>query len=361
MKHLRSILTALALLPSLAHADSNERALDFGPIENLPAAIKATPGKLTLVPDGDTPLGTFGFVYLINASTSPISLSTVLGGVACTRETRDVNGVWQRCDPQWPDRMECGNVEGEKEVPAGSFFRFPVSLHSEKGELKTIRFRLDHDPSLISSEFQARVDPAGMELCRFDLIGIQTAPFEDVAAAATGRHPGNSTPWRLLFSLRYLHRFDSDPRLLGVIKEITRQAREQKSAPDPKLAEFAAQRYREALVLAETQPASTKDFVAFVRAEFRDPNNPFRNDAFAVFLRNETAARRKTLLEEIITTPTHPALTTALEYYSQIVGQKTATPRLLKISKDPRYPTPARELAGAQWKSLTSQQNPPER
>ena len=158
----------------------------------------------------------------MNATAAPVSVPSQDGDIYSKRESRDAKGNWLRCDRHgysW-----CGNSYLPVTVPSGEFYGRRQLLNSAKGEIRPVRFRLynENGPALVSNEGQARIDPADLDQCRYDAMGLRLGPLEDVAAVASGKaqFSGGQIGDPLLIAIHALRRFPNDPRLFDTVVEL---------------------------------------------------------------------------------------------------------------------------------------------
>ncbi|HEY1052014.1 MAG TPA: hypothetical protein VGE39_19725 [Prosthecobacter sp.] len=360
MKHLKLFLACLALLPPgpLSAAplqQSGGPRSELTPVAKLPAHLKATPDKVSLIADFDHKASGTVSIYLINASQEDIGLASQDGDLGCKREAKAIDGKWMRCDSHgysW-----CGNSYGARSLRAGHFLTWTQPCDTQAGQARPLRFKLygQGSPEIVSNEGVGVVDEADVQFCRYDAMAMRQGPFEDIAAVATGRVQGGqgASINERYEAIHALGRFSTDKRLFPVVKEVITLLLADKTGEPHR----GGHVYTQCLASLWHEGHSNlhrQELWGYVSGQLRDPAFPWRAEALEWLVRafEWEKPRLQPVIEEVLATASHPALAVALYSYPKVVEKSVAGLRLAALANDSSRPAEDRQLARRAWETL---------
>jgi hypothetical protein len=365
----RAILLAVLLpLTTQAQAKDNLAPL-FGPpnrgeISSLPDIIKkqASLGKATLYADFQNVADNQVQVYLLNPTKKTIQVLAQDGSLYSKREVFAPDDVWRRCDGH--RFSDCGNSYGGRAVPQGEFVSWSQTLNSSSGVKSRVRFRL-YQPApndFVSNEGEATVAADEILQCRYDVLAMQTAPFEDVAALATGAVTvrQDEAQWQdpEEAAVRALERFAGEEAWTETLQTVLERARVAETArrnesgndADNLTRSASRIRYQSALQILIKSPLyypGRSDLWFHLEGQYRDRTNPWSDLVLQTLLSSPYSRGQelRPLLELALTTPNHAALETALRAIPKAYGKAEASSLLKAATANEKYPAAARLVA----------------
>ncbi|HEX8312292.1 MAG TPA: hypothetical protein VF614_13305, partial [Chthoniobacteraceae bacterium] len=325
-------LVPLVILDAATAVDTQPfvRENEFGELKDLPSTVKAAADKVSLVADFAGAENGLVALFLINRSNEPFMTTTQYGGVDSKRESPDAKNVWRRCDPHFFGECATGSYSGGMLEP-GKFYRWVQQLDSTVGEVKPVRFRLIYEAALelVSNVGQGRIDPADLELARYDGLAMRSGPFEDVVAVATKRVNSTTDLW--VEAIEGLARFGSHKETFGILKEVIQKARDEVRNSRPYESALRA------LGIAQISMIRSAECWEFMANEAQDRNNPYQREALSWLVDRYDWKKEELLpiLEAIISDVRHPAITTALSVYPRVARKSAARVRLMEVMGNP--------------------------
>lgn len=321
----------------------------------LPAYLKPATDSISLIADFDHKEDGKVTVYLINTTKADVALDSQDGDLGCKRETKIEGGQWMRCDSHgysW-----CGNSYGRKPLKAGQFLVWTQICDTQTGKVRPMRFKLygQHHLEIASNEGQGIADESDVQFCRYDSLAMRHGPFEDVAAVATGKLKGGqgASINGMEDAVRGLERFADDARLFPVIQEVIRRLVAE-NAVKPDEHGYLYLQCLAPLKAGTGQSPSRIELWNYVNEQLHDERFPWRSKAleWMVSAFEWEKDRLKSVMEEVLATPAHPALRTAAFSYHKAVENPKAALRLAEIAKDSSRPEDDRDLARQAWEAL---------
>lgn len=335
-----------------------------GDLDLLPEAIRkqAVKGKATLYADFKNAVDGQVKVYLLNPTTDPIVLHSQDGDILSKRESFASDAVWRRCDGHI--FSDCGNSYGMRTVPEGEFISWTQQLNSPGGTKAQVRFRLYQAApnDLVSNEGEATVLAEEIHSCRYDILAMRTAPFEDVAALATGAIslPKDPHQWQdpETSAVEALERFVKSDRVIDTLKLVQERARvaelEASSGNAAKSEDWNRsvhlRRYESALrILGSPMLYTPGDGEVWFHLEgqFRDKTNPWRSTVLR-WLINQPYNGGKVihpLMESVLADPGDEALIVALQGLPKAYTKQQSGSMLKAAIANVGYPAQARRAA----------------
>jgi hypothetical protein len=385
MKTTRS-LAIVVLLHGLRGATFTQEVVDPGllggdarpitqDLAKLPSTVRPEDDAVSLRADFDHAANGLIHLFLINATGATVSVPAQDGDLYSKRESKDAQGKWRRCDGH--SYSWCGNSYVSVDIPPGKFYSWQQPLDSGKGQKQPVRFRLYQQApwNLVSNLGTAVIDPEEVERCRLDILGLEQASFEDVLLVATEKIKGGqgASIDPLDSAIRSLARFGSDPRLFDAAKQLLAFHRTfVRLPPDHIIRSQSLNYYLDALELLShirigdgfgndeaKRTEHTERHWNLLRSELFEKSNPWREDLLsrlvygeALRLNDYPPGRMKSLLDEIISQPNHPAIRLALQQYGRFADPAAMAGILAKIADDSKYPGGARSTARDAWEDL---------
>lgn len=317
---------------------------DYSSLKQLPVHIQPVPGQLSLTADFQHSNNGFVTLYLINATKKSIAVPKQDGDLYCKREAKAADGTWRRCDSQqfsW-----CGNSYGDWDLPAGGFLSWQQMLDSKHGKPRPVRFRLFSKLDVTSKEGSGKITDADIHFCRFDAMAMPSAPFEDVAAVATGDvHGSQGSSLDDNMAIPALGRFAEDPRMFPVLKRaVTRLVKKKRTQ------KIGASDYEQCLWVldkAKDGSVSSQECWDYVAGSVNDPHFPWSDSALQWLVSSypQNKAPLRTMMDGVLTKPGHPAMSVAMFDYAHVAGRKAALLKLDAIAEGAAYSAEEREMA----------------
>lgn len=335
-----------------------------GDLDLLPAAIRkqAVKGKATLYADFKNAVDGQVKVYLLNPTTDPIVLHSQDGDILSKRESLASDAVWRRCDGHI--FSDCGNSYGMRTVPEGEFISWTQQLNSPGGTKSQVRFRLYQAApnDLVSNEGEATVLAEETYSCRYDILAMRTAPFEDVAALATGAItlPKDPHQWQdpETKAVEALERFVKSDRVIDTLKLVQERARvaelEARTSNAAKSEDWNRsvhlRRYESALRIlgGPTLYIPGSGEVWFhLEGQFRDKTNPWRSTVLQWLIDRPYNGGKviHPLMESALADPAQEVLTTALRGLPKAYSTEDSGRLLRSAIANVNYPASARLAA----------------
>lgn len=321
-------------------------------LKQLPVHIQPVTGKLSLTADFQHTNNGFVTLYLINATNGAIAVPKQDGDLYCKREAKTADGTWRRCDSH--QSSWCGNSYGSRDLPAGGFLSWQQMLNSEHGKLRPVRFRLFSKLDVKSNEGSGKITDADIHFCRFDAMAMSSAPFEDVAAVATGDVQGSQgSSLGDNMAIPALARFAEDPRMFPVLKRAVKRLVKQKRT---QIESFDYDQCLEVLDKAKDVSVSSQECWDYVAGFVNDPHFPWSDSALRWLVSHypQNKAALRTMMEGVLTKPGHPAMSVAMYDYVDVAGREAALQKLDTIAEGVVYSSEDRETARDVKKSLLS-------
>ena len=317
-------------------------------VAELPAYLKPAPDCISLIADFKHKAAAKVTLYLINTTSANVSLASQDGDLGCKREAKSETGKWMRCDSHgysW-----CGNSYGTQTLKAGQFLAWTQICDTPTGEARALRFKLYNQDKgdIVSNEGSGIVDESDVQFCRYDSLAMQQGPFEDVAAVATGKTQGGqgASINGLADAVRGLRRFKDDVRLFPTVKEVVLKLVAENAVKPGNNGYIYTDCLTTLRVLAN-HPQFNEELFNYVNGQLHDKSFPWRRRAleWLVSVFEWDTNKLRPVIEEILTTPSHPALHASAFAYQKVVGKSEAGTLLAQIANDPTRPEDDRNLA----------------
>lgn len=352
------ILVATTVLSSCFHASKHGVEMrssgleDHSSLKQLPGHIHPVEGKLSLTADFQHANEGFVTLYLINATKKLIAVPIQDGDPYCKREARTTDGEWRRCDSHY--WSWCGNSYSSRELLSGGFVSWQQMLDSKHGKKRPMRFRLFNTLDVKSNEGIGKIADADLRFCRFDAMAMSGAPFEDVAAVATGEVKGSQgSSLGDNMAIPELERFAGDPRMYPVLKRAVARLVEQQKKHQGR---YDFQACLKVLGKAKGVSVSSRECWDYVAGFVNDPHFPWSDEALDWLQRSYPENREplRVMMGTVLSTPGHRAMREAMYNYAAVGGRQSALQKLDAIAEGKTYSSEERELAADVKETLLS-------
>lgn len=342
-----------------------------GDLDLLPEAVRkhAVNGKATLYADFKNAVGGSVKVYLLNPTPDAIILHSQDGDILSKRESFASDAVWRRCDSHI--FSDCGNSYGMRTVPEGEYISWTQPLNSPGGTMSRVRFRLYQAApnDLVSNEGEAAVLAEEIHSCRYDILAMRTAPFDDVVALAAGAITLKKDPnqWQdpETAAVEALERFNTSEKVIEALKLVQERARvaelEARTSKTAKSEDWNRsmhlRRYETALRILGSPMLYTPgngEVWFHLEGQFRDKTNPWRSNVLQWLINRPYNGGKviQPLMESALADPAPEVLTTALRGLPKAYSNEESGRKLRSAVANVNYPASAR-LAARNMYELT--------